>query len=46
MGIATDSANNASMNNFNNDSVAELDTNGDALSPMSGFTAGGLIKFP
>ena len=45
-GITTDTANNVWVNNFNNNSVTELDTNGNALSPAGGFTAGGLIKFP
>jgi hypothetical protein len=45
-GITTDTANNVWVNNFNNDSVTELNTNGNALSPAGGFTAGGLIKFP
>ncbi|WP_158749925.1 hypothetical protein [Acidobacterium sp. S8] len=45
-GITTDSANHVWVNNFGNDTVTELDTNGNAFSPSGGFTAGGLIKFP
>jgi DNA-binding beta-propeller fold protein YncE len=45
-GITTDSANHVWVNNFGNNTVTELDTNGNAFSPSGGFTAGGLIKFP
>lgn len=45
-GITTDGANNVWVNNFGSSTVTELDTNGNALSPATGFTAGGLIAFP
>jgi hypothetical protein len=45
-GIAADSKNNVFVNNFNGNSITELDVNGNALSPAGGFTAGGLINAP
>jgi len=45
-GITTDSANNVWVLNANSNSVTELDTNGNALSPSGGFTAGGKINGP
>lgn len=44
-GITVDSGNNVWVNNFKG-GVAELDNNGNAISPTNGFTAGGLIKRP
>jgi len=44
-GIAADSANNVWVNNFGSNSVTELDSNGNALSPPTGF-ATGLVQFP
>jgi streptogramin lyase len=43
-GIAIDSANNVWVLNDFTETVSELDTNGNALSPANGFTAGGLIR--
>ena len=40
LGVATDSNNNVWISTQN--SIVELDTNGNALSPLTGFTAGGL----
>jgi DNA-binding beta-propeller fold protein YncE len=45
-GIAIDSANNVWVNNTGGGVLAELDSNGNALSPAGGFTAGGLITTP
>jgi streptogramin lyase len=43
-GIAIDSANNIWVLNDATDTLSELDINGNALSPATGFTAGGLIR--
>ena len=44
LGVATDSNNNVWISTQN--SIVELDTNGNALSPVTGFTAGGLYGGP
>jgi streptogramin lyase len=43
-GISVDSSNNVWVLNDATNTLTELDTNGNALSPATGFTAGGLIS--
>ena len=44
-GITVDSGNDVWVNNLKG-GIAELDNNGNPISPSAGFTAGGLIKSP
>jgi streptogramin lyase len=45
-GVAVDSNTSVWVANYTSNSVTELDLNGNALSPSTGFTAGGLISGP